>query len=636
MRRWPRKLVGAVAASLYLLAGTPAGAADTAIVRSYLPGSDQDPELRVAQFQTAAQRYLDASVTLQQVTEHLPAAARRSSLTQRLAAAAHAGLGLPAAAEPLYRALSTAPGDPEALGTAQLTLATQLYNHGYVQQAVDFLDSIHATLPRNLRKAWNDLMGRALLRLGQIDPAMARLRAADSGNEGAFARYNLAVALLASKHTEDGLKQLDWAGRVPVRDADELALRDKANVVLGYYYLQQEDTLKAINAFFRVRIEGPYSNRALLGLGWAYLALPSKIDVPRHPVGDGGGDALLDRIYARTDGMMIRPGFVNETLARARRAELIRHLPKDAQAGDQSYRLRRALVPWSLLLVRDPMDPAVQECMMAVPYALDQAGAHAQALQYYQDAVKALEQTRARIAAARKNVASGRMVRTMIADDSTPQSGWDWRLLNLPDAPETFYLQHTIAGHPFQAALKNYRDLGMLRNSLSATGRQLSALTTAAALDARHTIPADDLVRAARARGTAAWDATHGPALALTPSLGLGAAGPAQAIAAGSHDDHGSSGAGPGGHLTLARAPAGGFPAGIPGKIDDLLKQISALYPRIQNVQDAAARRLQEIALTELDAQDATAKKYLIQVRFAIARIYDRSTADHELPETAP
>ncbi|TAM11389.1 MAG: hypothetical protein EPN72_04860 [Nevskiaceae bacterium] len=634
MKRLSGALLGIVATSLCLLGAGRAGAAEGTIVRDYAPGSSQDPTLRVAQFQTAAQRYLDAGVTLKSVTS--PAAqAQPGALPQRLRAEASAGLGLPAVAEPLYRNLPASSGDAEALGTARLAFATQLYNHGHVQQAVAFLNTMQETLPRSLRKPWNDLMGRALLRLGQLDPAMTRLREADSGNDSAYARYNLAVALLASKQTEEGLKQLDWAGRVPVRDADELALRDRANVVLGYYHLQHEDTLKAINAFFRVRIEGPYSNRALLGLGWAYLALPSKIDVPHNPTDDGSGDTLLDHIYARTDGMMIRPGFVSETLARARRAELIRHLPKNAQAGDQTYRLRRALVPWSLLLVRDPMDPAVQECMMAVPYALDRAGAHEEALHYYQDAIKALEQTRTRIASARKNVESGRMVRTMISDDSTPQSGWDWRLLKLPDAPETFYLQHTIADHPFQDALKDYRDLGMLRNSLSATGKQLTALTSAPAQDARHTVPAGYLIGQARASGAEPPDLMRGPSIPLAPSLGLGAAGPAQATLAGTHADI-SPTTGPGLHLALANAPAGGFVNGVPNAVNALLVQISALYPRIQAERDAAAQRLQQIALAELDTQDATAKKYLIQVRFAIARIYDRPTADAVSAEGRP
>ena len=37
--------------------------------------------------------------------------------------------------------------------------------------------------------------------------------------------------------------------------------------------------------------------------------------------------------------------------------------------------------------------------------------------------------------------------------------GWFWKLDQLPDTPESHYLAHLMAGHDFQEALKNYRDL---------------------------------------------------------------------------------------------------------------------------------------------------------------------------------
>ncbi|NIW25563.1 MAG: hypothetical protein GWN29_13900, partial [Gammaproteobacteria bacterium] len=62
----------------------------------------------------------------------------------------------------------------------------------------------------------------------------------------------------------------------------------------------------------RVRLEGPFSNKALLGVGWA-----------------------------------------------------------DAERGDY----RAALSPWLELRQRNIIDPAVQESLLAVPYAFSQLGA---------------------------------------------------------------------------------------------------------------------------------------------------------------------------------------------------------------------------------------------------------------------
>ena len=53
---------------------------------------------------------------------------------------------------------------------------------------------------------------------------------------------------------------------------------------------------------------------------------------------------------------------------------------------------------------------------------------------------------------------------------ATPDSeaiGWYWRLENMPDATESRYLYHLMAGHRFQEALKNYRDVLALRDNLA-------------------------------------------------------------------------------------------------------------------------------------------------------------------------
>ena len=52
-----------------------------------------------------------------------------------------------------------------------------------------------------------------------------------------------------------------------------LALKDRANLALGFAYLQANEPAKARVALERVRLNGPYSNKALLGTGWADAAL---------------------------------------------------------------------------------------------------------------------------------------------------------------------------------------------------------------------------------------------------------------------------------------------------------------------------------------------------------------------------
>src|SRR6202012_3383510 len=98
------------------------------------------------------------------------------------------------------------------------------------------------------------------------------LTQADSGEMTNFMRYNLGVALINDGRVGQGVNMLDRVGRLTPFDSEALALRDKANLTLGYHFLRTRQGGTAIPIFGRVRTTGPYSNRALLGLGWAYLA----------------------------------------------------------------------------------------------------------------------------------------------------------------------------------------------------------------------------------------------------------------------------------------------------------------------------------------------------------------------------
>ncbi len=156
----------------------------------------------------------------------------------------------------------------------------------------------------------------------------------------------------------------------------------------------------------RVRLGGPQSSRALLGLGWALSAL-----------------------------------------------------------GCQE----EALTPWLELQDRNLLDAAVQEAWLAVPYAFAQLGANGQAGEYYEKALDSFADERGHIEAAVARIREGSMMRELVgADDAgSPQRGWFWQLSELPDAPESRYLYPVLAGHDFQEGLKNYRDLAYLGSTLA-------------------------------------------------------------------------------------------------------------------------------------------------------------------------
>src|SRR5690606_38405100 len=179
-------------------------------------------------------------------------------------------------------------------------------------------------------------------------------------------------------------------------------LRDKANVALGYAWLQAAQPLAAKPSLQRVRLNGPFSNKALLGVGWA-----------------------------------------------------------DAEAQDY----RAALAPWLELRGRNLLDSAVQESLLAVPYAFAQLGADAQAAEHYTNAIAAFDGEIGRLNASIEAVRNGDLFAELLGGEANA-SGWYWRLEQVPDSTESRLLYEVLATHGFQEGLKNYRDLLYLRRNL--------------------------------------------------------------------------------------------------------------------------------------------------------------------------
>ncbi len=281
------------------------------------------------------------------------------------------------------------------------------YVRGYFDRAVESLGKIAGTLPPVLDSERRHLLSNALLRLERYDEAIQLLETWRTRSSWlAYARFNLGVALLRSNRLNDGARFLDRVGTMETDESEMLALKDKANLALAFAYLQAQQPTTAIPFLERVRLEGPQSSRALLGLGWA-------------------------------------------------RAEL--------------KQFEQALTPWMALRDRNLLDAAVQEAYLAVPYAFARLNANAQAAEHYETALKSFGEETGRIDSAMTRIREGSLIRDLLgeADGSSPQRGWFWQLQELPDAPESRYLYPILAGNDFQEGLKNYRDLAYLGSALA-------------------------------------------------------------------------------------------------------------------------------------------------------------------------
>ena len=278
------------------------------------------------------------------------------------------------------------------------------YARGYLDKAVDALRQVQGQLPVQQEAQRIHLLANALLRQGHFDEAVALLKVFNGPPDWlAFARFNMGVALVRQNRLPEADAELTAVGTLATSQPELLALRDRANLALGFAYLQANQPDRARVPLERVQLNGAYSNKALLGLGWA-----------------------------------------------------------DAALGD----FQAALSPWTELRNRSLLDSAVQEAYLAVPYAYGKLDSNAQAAQDYESALTSFAAEQKALDGAIGRIQSGKMLQELLAGDEQTHYGWFWQLQNLPDEPESRYLYAIMAGHDFQEGLKNFRDLTFLGSTL--------------------------------------------------------------------------------------------------------------------------------------------------------------------------
>jgi Tetratricopeptide repeat len=292
-------------------------------------------------------------------------------------------------------------------------LAQVWYARGYLDKAEEALRRIQGKLSPELEAQKDHLFANVLMNEGKFDEAI-QLLASWKGAPGwsAYARFNLGVALVRQKRLADADPFLTTVGTMDAETPEMLALKDRANLALGFSDLQADEPARAKTALERVRLNGPYSNKALLGMGSA-----------------------------------------------------------DAALGDY----KAALNPLLELRSRNLLDAAVQESLLAVPYAFSKLGASAQSAEYYESAVQSYDAETVRLDDAITRIRGGGLLEQVIASERESRYGWFWQLKAVPDAPESRYLYAVLAGHDFQEGLKNYRDLVYMAHTLDEWGDSMEA-----------------------------------------------------------------------------------------------------------------------------------------------------------------
>ncbi len=279
--------------------------------------------------------------------------------------------------------------DDAVRNEAAFRLARIHFQKDQLDDALHALGRIQGTVPEEIKDDIEFLRANIYMATGRPSDAVEVLKQLQSDESLAgFVAYNLGIALLQAGRQQEAVEQLDKAGQLVAGDPAGLAIRDKSNLVLGSLLFESANFERAKQSLNRVRLEGPFSNQALLRAG----------------------------------------------------------------SADQDD---RALVPWNILVEREPTDVAVQEAMLAVPHAYANLKLYGRAALIYGRALELFSNQIEKVDASIDSIKEGRFLQALIREESREDQSWVIRLRSLPGAPETYYLMELRASHDFQTALHN-------------------------------------------------------------------------------------------------------------------------------------------------------------------------------------
>ena len=624
-----RSLVAALVAGVLATAGARAADDPNKVPADPPKHPVLDPHYGDVLFEFYQGRYFPA-ITKLEVSQHFDRMQHHADEAEVLRGGLLLSYGLHKQAAEVFEALLARGAPPSVRDRAWYFLAKIRYQRGLMPEASQALARVEHRLPEPLEDDRRLLQANVLMAIGD-NAGASKILAPIGGPKGddLYARYNLGVALIRDGKIAQGTQMLDALGQQPMPDEEGRALRDKANVALGFAALKDEQALDARKYLQRVRLEGIEANAALLGFGWA-------------------ADALSQ--------------------------------PKSA------------LVPWLELAGRDPSDPSVLEAQLAVPYAYAELHADAQALKRYETAIANFQTADADIDATIAAIHEGKLVEGLMSRNPGEEMGWFQTFRDLPLMPHARLLTPVIAGNEFQEAFKNYRDLQFLGHNLAdwhdnlgvfgdmlatrrqafaerlprireqglANGQDIAHLQqrsddNAAALkqaedaqdgvafadanerelqlrlkrvtDTLANLPPDTDPSLAEARdrlrrvaGALAWQLAHEyPARSWAAKKGQKQTEDAL-VDARAHDEQ----------LAQAQRDEPAHFEDFARRIAELDARLNILAPRVAALSTEQQAALQEIAITELKAQKERLAAYTAQARFAVAQLYDRATEPKE------
>ena len=144
------------------------------------------------------------------------------------------------------------------------------YQRGYFDESADFLNNVSGPVQESIFGELKLLTGQVHMSRGNYNAAIASLAKWKAPkNYQHYANYNLGVAHTKNGNIGTGIDYLKKVGKLKAKTETMRTLRDRANLASGLTLIQNDRPAESIKYLEKVRLDGLYSNLALLGIGWA-------------------------------------------------------------------------------------------------------------------------------------------------------------------------------------------------------------------------------------------------------------------------------------------------------------------------------------------------------------------------------
>jgi len=332
-------------------------------------------------------------------------------------------LGLDSAVEKNIKIRSDDKSIQQSKNRDAFRLAWFYYNQQKPIQALEVLDSIEDKTGGVSGSDIEYLRALLYLGLGKFNAAeelLYELPLIDRPR--GYTSYNLAMARLQGGNGERGRSTLASLGRISTSDADLLALKDMANLKLGYHYLQEGKLEQAKASFDHVRLDGPFTNQALLVSGWTSFSM-----------------------------------------------------------GE----IERAIVTWSLLHEQDATNDIIIEAKMALPYAYSKLGIHGKAANLYAHAIELLKSEIGRLDASSETIRAGELSHAIVESHQARGNDW-YTEVSRRSEQQGFYLPLLLTSEAFRVQADRLHELTLVKNRIEQGLRSIDAYTELAGLKRKH------------------------------------------------------------------------------------------------------------------------------------------------------